>query len=443
MTAEIGILNKSAVALAADSAVTISAGSNQEKIYDSADKLFELSYKDPVGIMVNGDMHFMQTPLAVLIKDYRENCPRVRRIVEVADSFLDYLAAFGEKAPESLKVMSIRSAVEPHLRTAMQRAMDQLVNRIVHDEVDGEEFTDRISRIKNQTLSEQLSVIQTALSKLPDASFVGKGKFKRTTRDNAVISAVIDEIFEDIDSQQKVTARKISYLALTKQGAGPTNTGVIVAGFGRDDLFPTLTAFQIYGVVGDRLKYATKETVDIDREGVRARVVPFAQREMVERFLYGLDDGIKRNITNFCKASVPKIREKILEKLEIDADDAATLKQDAIEAEKAFFDGLANDSFDAIREQSQAEIEDMVEFMPKPEMARMAEALVNLTSIKRRVSRGMETVGGPIDVVVISKAEGFVWVKRKHYFPGELNARYFDRMRLSRDRQEMPDGSDI
>lgn len=59
----------------------------------------------------------------------------------------------------------------------------------------------------------------------------------------------------------------------------------------------------------------------------------------------------------------------------------------------------------------------------------MAEALVNLTSIKRRVSRGMDTVGGPIDCAVISQADGFVWVKRKHYFPKELNMRYFDRMR--------------
>lgn len=57
----------------------------------------------------------------------------------------------------------------------------------------------------------------------------------------------------------------------------------------------------------------------------------------------------------------------------------------------------------------------------------MAEAVVNLTSIKKRVSRGMETVGGPIDVAVISQSEGFVWIKRKHYFPPELNNRYFSR----------------
>jgi hypothetical protein len=91
--------------------------------------------------------------------------------------------------------------------------------------------------------------------------------------------------------------------------------------------------------------------------------------------------------------------------------------------------GLKKSAFEEIRSKSRAEIQDMVEFMPKPELATMAEALINLTSIKRRVSRGMETVGGPIDVAVISQSEGFVWVKRKHYFPAELNSRYFARVR--------------
>lgn len=81
-----------------------------------------------------------------------------------------------------------------------------------------------------------------------------------------------------------------------------------------------------------------------------------------------------------------------------------------------------------IRHDSKSEIEGMVEFMPKPELAKLAEALVSLTSLKRRVSRGMDTVGGPIDVAVISKSDGFVWAKRKHYFPSELNARYMSRL---------------
>lgn len=37
-----------------------------------------------------------------------------------------------------------------------------------------------------------------------------------------------------------------------------------------------------------------------------------------------------------------------------------------------------------------------------------------------------ENVGGPVDVAVISKGDGFVWIKRKHYFRPELNQHFFD-----------------
>ena len=54
----------------------------------------------------------------------------------------------------------------------------------------------------------------------------------------------------------------------------------------------------------------------------------------------------------------------------------------------------------------------------------MAEALVNLTSVKRKMSLELETVGGPVDVAVISKGDGFVWISRKHYFRPELNPHF-------------------
>lgn len=62
-----------------------------------------------------------------------------------------------------------------------------------------------------------------------------------------------------------------------------------------------------------------------------------------------------------------------------------------------------------------------VSILPKDELGAMAEALINLTSLKRRVTTEKETVGGPTDVALISKGDGFVWVKRKHYFESGLN----------------------
>lgn len=67
----------------------------------------------------------------------------------------------------------------------------------------------------------------------------------------------------------------------------------------------------------------------------------------------------------------------------------------------------------------------VVTALPKAELASMAESLVNLTSMKRHVSSVSETVGGPIDVALISKGDGFVWIKRKHYFDKDLNYHFF------------------
>ena len=67
----------------------------------------------------------------------------------------------------------------------------------------------------------------------------------------------------------------------------------------------------------------------------------------------------------------------------------------------------------------------MVNVLPKDELAAMAESMVNLTVFKRKVSNSLETVGGPVDVAIISKGDGMVWVKRKHYFKAELNNHFF------------------
>jgi hypothetical protein len=78
-----------------------------------------------------------------------------------------------------------------------------------------------------------------------------------------------------------------------------------------------------------------------------------------------------------------------------------------------------------VKSKFQQQIQDMLLLMPKQEMANLAEAMVNLTSVKRKFSAEKETVAGPIDVAVISRSDGFIWVKRKHYSDPELNPRYF------------------
>jgi hypothetical protein len=65
------------------------------------------------------------------------------------------------------------------------------------------------------------------------------------------------------------------------------------------------------------------------------------------------------------------------------------------------------------------------------ELAELAETLVSIESLKERVTRPSDSVSGPIDVAVVSKSDGFIWIKRKHYFDPSLNSRYFSRKQTS------------
>ena len=66
-----------------------------------------------------------------------------------------------------------------------------------------------------------------------------------------------------------------------------------------------------------------------------------------------------------------------------------------------------------------------VEALTISELAQVASTLVDLSSFEQQMSLDSETVGGPVDVAVISKGDGFIWINRKHYFRKELNDHFF------------------
>ncbi|MEJ0054300.1 MAG: hypothetical protein WDN75_00780 [Bacteroidota bacterium] len=62
MTAIVGVLNSQGIAIAADSAVTVT-GNKVKKVYNRSNKIFTLSKYHPVGIAVYGSADFMGIPI--------------------------------------------------------------------------------------------------------------------------------------------------------------------------------------------------------------------------------------------------------------------------------------------------------------------------------------------------------------------------------------------
>ena len=92
MTAVVGILNKQAVAIAADSAVTI-GGNGGRKIFNKANKLFTLSKEHPIGIMIYNSASFTGTPWETIIKVYRRQLANksFRTVKEYEEDFIEFI----------------------------------------------------------------------------------------------------------------------------------------------------------------------------------------------------------------------------------------------------------------------------------------------------------------------------------------------------------------
>ena len=71
MTAIVGVLNKHAIAIAADSAATIN-GALGRKVLNQATKIVTLSKFHPVAVMIYSSSSFLGTPWDVIVKLYRD-----------------------------------------------------------------------------------------------------------------------------------------------------------------------------------------------------------------------------------------------------------------------------------------------------------------------------------------------------------------------------------
>jgi hypothetical protein len=91
MTAEVAILNRVGVSLAADSAATVLASTR--KTFTSAEKLFNLVHSAPVGIMIYGNSSLLTMPWETIIKDYRRKCRNKTypKLQGYAKDFLKYI----------------------------------------------------------------------------------------------------------------------------------------------------------------------------------------------------------------------------------------------------------------------------------------------------------------------------------------------------------------
>lgn len=425
MTAEIAIMNKEAIALASDSAVTMS-GKPGQKIFTSANKLFSLSKYHPVGIMIYGNAIFMDIPWETIIKIYRKkmNKRKFGTLREYAKNFIEFLDKGNSLFSNKVQEKYLRNSVYSYF----QFIKDTLNNEIHSKINENGKITDEAIK---HTVSEVIKKHYETWGKTDNIPSIPKSYNKHiVVKYGKIINKAIIEVFEELpitkslsNQLKEIASNLFSKFPEVIEAGGIS--GIVIAGFGEKDTFPSLESFHIGGITNNRLKYKEYKSARIDFE-TSASIFPFAQSEMVSTFMEGIDPSLQANSEGYLSKVFDEYPEIIADNIKkINNKERRLLKTKLKEVSNKIFKDYQRKMQDYRRINYVYPVINVVTMLPKDELAAMAESLVNLTSFKRKVTMESETVGGPIDVAVISKGDGFVWIKRKHYFKSELNPQFF------------------
>ncbi len=448
MTAEIAIMNKIAVALAADSAGTIGS-----KIYNSENKLFMLSKHYPVGIMVYDLLSFMGVPWEYIIKTYRNELDKrsFGTLQGYADNFIENLL---DIIPINLQKAYFKDFTKNHFEE-IRIIIDQYLNQMNATDVQ----LSNILKSNCEGISNTCVINSLDLNKKIQISIVLDG-YKIITKNNVdhkwaiipeefikdvendedyqrIITELIYEIFGDLIIMGDFT-EQLKDIAILKFYEIHL-TGVVIAGFGEDEKFPSVISTNIGPQINGNLeaKPNKKETCKIEHfKG--ARIIPFAQHEMVDAFLDGVTPKYHEEAKKCLKGLVKNNSEKILQIIDdtkaafgeesVSEEFLISLKEKITDVQDGSHEIKFNQEMEKVKKEHKNPILAAINVLPKDELALMAESLVDITSLKRKASiNELETVGGAIDVAVISKNDGFIWIKRKHYFDPNLNHHFFKR----------------
>lgn len=420
MTSEVVVMNSLAVALATDSAATVSSG-NDHKVYKSVDKLFMLSKRHPVGVMVHNNASLLGIPWQTILKIFRETLgtDELPSLIDYGKALIQYLNKNDHLFPWAAQKHFYLQMLE----TLYRGIHTGVTSRVIRELQQGKK-PDREAIAHEMILEAHKDWEKEPAADCFDSD-VGKELVDSASPD---IHDLTTRSFPNLKLRgETVNAlRDLATFAISKRRiVSETISGLVIAGFGKGEYFPVMKTYELGEVYMGQLKYQEMHTERISVSN-RSFVKPFAHSDRVDTFLSGISPRFELRMVEEIVNLALRLPDEVIDAI---TDLSARKRQQwkervRVQSEEAVTQ-IVERFADHRLKGHLAPIYEAITNSPKDELAQIAAWLVNLNSQQKRMSMGPETVGGPIDVAVISKGDGFIWIDRKHYFRPELNHHFF------------------
>src|SRR5262245_26762664 len=242
MTSEVALLNKTAIALAADSAVTVTYWDGNEpktRFFKGANKIFNISGNHPVGMMTYATASLQGVPWEIVAKSYRAYLEGRShdQLSQYATDFFDFAASNALMFPREIQDKQFKLQAD---RSATLIVRSLINNNAYKAEPDAGK--------KEQLLRDGLNVIE---SQLATEAFIANAV--QADVDGAMArfaGEIANEFKADRYFQRYVPADCIDQLArlgvigvFKPRFSGLDASGIVFAGYGNKDLFPRLEVY--------------------------------------------------------------------------------------------------------------------------------------------------------------------------------------------------------
>lgn len=419
MTSEVLMLNKDAVVIAADSAVTTGRAPHP-RYSKSANKIFDLTVHGNAALNIYASADIDRVPWELAIKMYRaaqSSAPQEEHLIDYRGALIKFLQGnqllFPTNVLNGILEKRLISGVS-YVLDLLEAAEPNLMNVSADAQTRKQAWEDAVANV---------------------AAFLGgiqlfSGLTATDAQQSMAMAPIVEaSLLSEVLAEPKYAHVELSVLvemaadALVKvPNYFLPSTGVVISGYGAKDIFPGFTHFRVYGHIGSSLAWKEEMVYTITHDN-EAWIQPFAQSSMIERFTDGFDSNLMEINGDCASQLISRV--------------VGEISRSGISIPQSLVDQIASSEIDQFKrefrrrnwDQNFYPLRRVLNSLSVQEMGHLAESLLVLEELRERVTSPSESVGGPIDVAVVTKADGLVWLKRKHYFDPALNLRYLSRSR--------------
>ena len=430
MTAVIGILNKRGAAIAADSAVTRRNQFNH-KVTKNGNKMVRLSNVVPVSVMLTGNGAFLDTTWDIIIRHYRQHRGEIMHgtVEACVHDFFNYLADNHLFCDEEIVDVFLCGQVEDVFEKAMNNVHPKVKNRDEEGKLTSPKTYQKaaiknLERYRGEWSESGVSEHFKDYTIQQFHEFAGPmidGFFKNICYQEGEIIKRGQFPKDFLDAVREPFEQALMTWMTTRRERVRGSAELVFTGYGADQKYPSLISTVVFEGFDNRVNYhiSPEDIICISDERPVA-MCPFAQTDVINSILKGISPHYfnlvcQKNLDQFH----PLFNSSVFELDEDEEHPDMDFSQFQQMLDEVKVDDLGRNFFSTcnrILKKNQQQWEEALVDYDLLAMAALAQSLIHLTGFHRILHFREEGVGGPVDLAVITKTEGFTWMSRKSWY---------------------------